>query len=385
MKGCPPPADDCHPLSCERDLEDPRWPAPVVFEGVLMSVQVAIHHREKSFSTRWIAYCEEKGISYRVVDCLRSDIIQQLASVDALLWHWNHQDPGEQLMARQVILAAEAMGLTVFPSTRTCWHFDDKIAQKYLLEAVGAPLVPTYVFYDLNAALQWIEQTSFPKVFKLRAGAGSVNVRLARNAREARALVKRAFTRGFHPVASYHNDVRRRFRRARRQHEIWGVVKRLPRTLARIRQLNRALGRERGYVYFQDFIPDNRFDTRVTIIGNRAFAFTRNVRPGDFRASGSGDVVYDCARIRPECIKIAFEVARKVGSQSTAFDFLLTTTREPMVIEVSYCYVPETVHGCGGHWDDRLRWHSGQMWPQDAILTDLLATLSHRSLSCPSR
>ena len=39
----------------------------------------------------------------------------------------------------------------------------------------------------------------------------------------------------------------------------------------------------RGYVYFQDFIPDNQFDTRVTVIGNRAFAFIRKVRPGDFR------------------------------------------------------------------------------------------------------
>jgi hypothetical protein len=110
-----------------------------------MTVRLAIHPREGSFSEQWMAYCDEHTIPYRLVNCLDSDLIPQLASVDALLWHWHHQDPCAQLMARQVIMAAEAMGIAVFPNTPTCWHFDDKVAQKYLLEAVGAPLVPTYI------------------------------------------------------------------------------------------------------------------------------------------------------------------------------------------------------------------------------------------------
>jgi glutathione synthase/RimK-type ligase-like ATP-grasp enzyme len=337
-----------------------------------MTVQLAIHAREGSFSERWMAYCDEHKISYRLVNCLNSDIIAQLVSVDALLWHWHHHDPSEQLMARQVIMAAEAMGVAVFPSTLTCWHFDDKVGQKYLLEAVGAPLVPTYVFYDLREALQWIDGAVFPKVFKLRTGAGSSNVWLVRHAQEARMLARQAFAGGFRPIASYQQDARRRWRHARQQRDLFSVVKRLPRTLATIRQLNRALKRERGYIYFQDFIPNNQFDTRVTIIGNRAFAYTRNVRPGDFRASGSGDVVYDIQRIHPQCVLIAFEVTRKVGAQSMAFDFVLAANQQPMLVEVSYGYIPKLVYQCPGHWDDQLTWHKGHLWPQDAILIDLL-------------
>lgn len=70
------------------------------------------------------------------------------------------------------------------------------------------------------------------------------------------------------------------------------VIKRIPQALA-IRNNRRMMGLTKKYVYFQDFIPGNDFDTRVTIIGDRAFGFTRNVRPGDFRASGSGNVGYD--------------------------------------------------------------------------------------------
>jgi glutathione synthase/RimK-type ligase-like ATP-grasp enzyme len=346
-----------------------------------MTVQLAIHPSKESFSERWVAYCDEHKIPYRLVNCLDSDIIAQLASVDALLWHWHHQDPRAQLMARQVIMAAEAMGVTVFPNTATCWHFDDKVAQKYLLEAVGAPLVPTYIFYDLSEALHWIDGAVFPKVFKLRKGGGSLNVQLVRDARKARTLAKQAFTGGFHPVASYRQDARKRFRTARQQRDFLGVVKRLPRTLATIRQLNRAMGCERGYIYFQDFIPDNHFDTRVTIIGNRAFAFTRNVRPGDFRASGSGDIVYDVRRIHLQCIQIAFEVTRKVRSQSMAFDFVLAANQQPMIVEVSYCYDTVAVYQCTGHWDDQLTWHQGHMWPQDAILIDLLEDVCRDKLS----
>jgi glutathione synthase/RimK-type ligase-like ATP-grasp enzyme len=337
-----------------------------------MKDQLAIHHRQGSWSDRWIAYCEEHGIPYRVVNCLSSDIIQQLADASGLLWHWTLNDPSEQLIARQLLRAVEAMGIPVFPNTSTCWHYNDKIGQKYLLEAIGATLAPTHVFYNLADALCWIDKASFPKVFKLSKGAGSANVRLVRNAREARWLAKRAMTAGFWPSAPYAQDAQKRFRAARTRGDLFSVLRRMPAVLARIRQINHGMGRERGYVYFQDFIPGNDFDTRITIIGNRAFGFTRNVRPGDFRASGSGDINYDVPRINMQCVRTAFEVAQQIASQSMAFDFVLDENRWPLILEVSYCYNPGAVYACQGHWDEQLNWHPGQMWPQDAILTDFI-------------
>ena len=341
-------------------------------------MRLAIHHSEGSFSDRWEAYCDNHQIQYERVDCLATDIIQKLAFVDGLLWHWNHQDPRAQLAARHILMAAETMGIGVFPSTATGWHFDDKTAQKYLLEAVSAPLVPTYVFFELKEALRWIDAASFPKVFKLRRGAGSGNVRLARTRDEARVLAKRAFSSGFRPVPPLWTDSRTRYRAVRRRRDIFGVIRRLPESLRTIRRLNNMIGREIGYVYFQDFIPDNRFDTRVTVIGHRGFAYIRKVRPGDFRASGSGNIDYDPEKINRQCVETAFEVARKIGSQSMAFDFVLTPDNRPMIVEVSYCYVAEFVHNCVGHWDDQLNWHPGHVWPEEAILMDLLQAISQR-------
>src|SRR5437867_7028069 len=151
-------------------------------------MRLLIHHREGSFSVRWAAYCDQHQIPYSLVNCLESDIVQKLAFADGLLWHWYHADQSELLAARHILRAAEIMGRAVFPNIATCWHFDDKLAQKYLLEAVGAPLVPTYIFYEREKALDWIDNASFPKVFKLRKGAGSANVRLVKTHGEARRL-----------------------------------------------------------------------------------------------------------------------------------------------------------------------------------------------------
>jgi glutathione synthase/RimK-type ligase-like ATP-grasp enzyme len=297
--------------------------------------------------------------------------------VDALLWNWELESPQEALVARHVIYAAELMGLKVFPDTATCWSYDDKVSQKYQLESVGAPLVPTYVFFDKPSAMAWVEQASFPKVFKLRKGAGSKNVRLVHSVYQAKSLVKWAFGRGFKPLRFFGDALGRLATGSQQQRLVLlRKVKRFPQRLLEVYRVNKTMGRERGYAYFQDFIRDNKFDTRITVVGGRyAFGFTRNVRKGSFRASGSGSIDYDIGRINPRCVEIAFDVARKLKAQSIAFDFLTDHAGNPLITEISYAYVAEAVYNCSGYWDADMQWHEGHFWPTDLILIDLLEHL----------
>ena len=57
-----------------------------------------------------------------------------------------------------------------------------------------------------------------------------------------------------------------------------------------------------------------------------------------------------------------------------AFDYVLTEKKLPVIVELSYCYVSKLVYMCPGHWDEQLKWHEGHMWPQEAILLDLINT-----------
>jgi hypothetical protein len=140
--------------------------------------------------------------------------------------------------------------------------------------------------------------------------------------------------------------------------------------------MNRRRGREKGYVYFQDYMPDNQFDTRVTVIGNRAFAFRRMVRSNDFRASGSGAISYDIAHIDMRCIEIAFNISERLRTQSLAFDFVQDTNSTPQLVETSYCYVASAVAACEGYWDRELQWHEESLWPEDAIIQDMLSAVT---------
>jgi hypothetical protein len=122
----------------------------------------------------------------------------------------------------------------------------------------------------------------------------------------------------------------------------------------------------------------------VTVIGNRAFAFRRFNRPGDFRASGSGRIDWDPRQIDEPGIRLAFRVARRLQTQSLAVDLLQHGGRK-VLTEISYTYASWAVRDCPGHWvlqgdadAGSLSWTDGGMHPEDAIFDDFVARLRSR-------
>jgi len=343
---------------------------------------IAIHHTPGGFSDRWLAYARQWGYPVRIVDAYRPDIFAQLEGCAAFLWHWEHWRPEAVAAARRILPAVERRGLAVFPDTNTCWHYDDKIAQWYLMESLGIATMPTVVFYDRAAALAWAAEATFPKVFKLACGAGGRNVRLVRSRREAEALIRRAFGRGFRPFGGIFSDARTRLEALGRvagagakARKVWAYVR-------KVRRINRGLGRERGYVYFQEYVPQPGYDVRMTVIGGRAFALLKGQRPGDFRASGSGRVCCDSNRVPLACVRTALEASRRLGAQCLAFDMWLGPDGEYVIGEFSYCFpVDGVIHACPGYWDDALEWHPGHYHPEDLIFEDVLARVVGRRLS----
>ena len=102
-------------------------------------MKIGIHHTKGSFSDRWIDYCEEKNIPYKLVNCYANDIINQMEDCNALMWHFHNAGPKDFLFAKQLLYSLQSSGKVVFPDYNTMWHFDDKVGQKYLLEAIHAP------------------------------------------------------------------------------------------------------------------------------------------------------------------------------------------------------------------------------------------------------
>lgn len=342
-------------------------------------MKIAIHKIVGSFSDRWIAYCEENQIDFKIVNCYDSDIMNQLENCEGLMWHWSHEDYKAALFARQLTISLEKKGIKVFPDTNTSWHFDDKIGQKYLLEAIGAPLVKSYVFYSKSDALDWINRATFPKVFKLRGGASSVNVRLIKTSRKAKALVNKAFGNGFSSSNPYSGFKNRLW--VLRRDRNFKALKRAIRGIGRFfipTEFARFAPNQKGYVYFQDFIPNNKYDSRLIVIGNRCLGVRRYTRTGDFRASGSGLPAYDPKLFNLKSIRIAFDIAKKLQAQSLAMDFIMDGD-EPKVMEISYGFITgEFYDSCPGYWDSQLNWYQATVNPQYFIIEDFIEDLKER-------
>ena len=335
---------------------------------------IAIHLKEKGFSKRWSDYCQAKSIKFINVNIYDSNIINYLKenNVNILLAHLSQDDFRTNLISRSILLSIENTGIKVFPNHNTFWHFDDKISQKYIFEALNIPHASMHVFYDKIEASKWLSASTFPIVFKLRGGAGSQNVFLLRNQKEALIFLKKMFSKGMKPIRSPLHDFKNKIQRHTVKKDWRGTFKRFPDTVKNIIIVNSSMPREKGYFLVQEFLPGNSFDTRVTIVGNKAFAFRRFNRPNDFKASGSGRIDYAPEEIDKRTIILSFESAQKINSQSMAFDIIFDKENKPVILEMSYAYVADAVYNAGGYWDKSLVFHNKPTWPEEAIIENIL-------------
>src|SRR5690606_18205357 len=320
-------------------------------------MKIAIHHQEGSFSTRWIAYCQKNDINYKIINAYDSNIIQQIEDCDAFMWHHHQANYKDVLFAKQLLYSLQMGGKKVFPDFNTGWHFDDKVGQKYLLESIGAPRVPSHVFYAREDALEWANETTFPKVFKLRGGASSANVKLVKTQKQAVRLVNKAFGKGFSQFDKWEH-LKAQYGKYKAGKGNVSDLLRAVKKLFVSTDFAKMHAPETGYVYFQDFIPSNSFDIRIVVVGNKAFAIKRLVRKGDFRASGSGNLIYDKNQIDDRCVSIAFDVNKQINSQSIAYDFIFDQEDNPLIVELSYGFSGTAYEYCEGYWDRELNWHA---------------------------
>ncbi len=322
-------------------------------------MKIAIHHREGSFSSHWIDYCQRNGIDFKLVNAYDNDIVSQLADCNIFMWHHHQSIYKDQLLANHLLLSMQGMGLITYPNLNTSWHFDDKLAQHYLLNSIGAPIVPTYIFFNKQDAIEWAEQTTFPKVFKLKNGSSSANVMLVKNSKQAQRLISKAFNKGI-PTFRYKDRIKERYRLYKigkvSLRNLLGLVRR---ALFRVcpGEYFKFHDKECGYVYFQDFMSSKNFDIRVLVIGNKAIAKKRINRPNDFRASGGNNLIFDKEQIDEKFVQAAFLANKSLKMQSVAFDFLYGKNDEPLISEISYCCGYESNKDAPGYWTSDMQWH----------------------------
>jgi hypothetical protein len=349
-------------------------------KSFVIAIQPDDNGPSDSSSPIWSKILRDAGHEVRTVNVFSADILAQLQGCEGLMWRHIHHPDNLQVSRRLLPVLERTLRLPIYPNQNTCWHYDDKIAQHYLFKVLDIPAPNTWVWFDKDLALAWATKANYPLVAKLSGGAGSDNVVKLESFIEAERLIAKLFGDGVRTLQS------------RKEPLGWGrgrLLKSMKMTRRALRNVisYALLGKEPGpeptgtywelhknYILCQEFLAGNEYDTRITVIGNRAFGFRRFNRPNDFRASGSGRIDWNPAQIDPAFIELSFETAAKLKMQSCALDFL-RRGKDPIICEVSYTFGSKIVHACPGHWDSDLKWHDGQMLPEEAEISDFLSDL----------
>jgi hypothetical protein len=348
-----------------------------VAEKMLVGIHPNLKYRKLGYETqRFVEILRFNKIDIKIISANDNSFWDTISKCNLFIFQWTHHDYYRQIARTILPIIENHLHIKCFPNFLTNWLYDDKAREFYLLKVKGFPVIDSRVLYESDSAFKFIEQAEFPLVFKLKSGAGSGMVRLVKNKKTARRYINLMFKKGVSYKRglpdSFCDKVKKR-----------GLVRTLRIKLGEIRRRvseYRCFYEEdwqihRNYIIFQKFLPENAFDTRVVIIGNRAFAFRRYNRPGDFRASGSNLNEFDQTQIDLNFIQIAFQVSKDLGFVSMAYDFIYDSDMRPAIIEISYVFgstLGSKISDCPGYWDDKLNWHQKRMEASYCILSELL-------------
>jgi len=305
-------------------------------------------------------------ISFEIINLDSSKWLKIVDSFDFILWNPSYMgvSPASH-MKEKIYYLQNILHKNVMPNFNTVWHFESKVAQNYLFTYHGINIPKTVVSFDYEDAVSEIDSFHFPVVMKKSEGAASYNVKLIKNKKTLLNYFEKTFCDQFwgktRPGTNRFLFLIKNF--WHRWFVSWVLWK------------HANLDGGEGVAYWQEFIPGNDADVRITVIGDRfAYGFWRNNRPNDFRASGSGLIDYQ--KIVPqELIKYCMSINQKLEFDSMCYDILFT--KDSFVItEMSYNYVDKALFASPGYYfrkaDDELVFISGHIWPQSLWINWLL-------------
>lgn len=326
------------------------------------------------YSERFREILTKNGIPFIILDPNSDSFLDEIKNCSHLLFRHSQGDTDKILYEVIFNIAQNIYHVKCWPNYETFWPYEDKIKEYYLLKSHGFPIIDSHIFWNYDQAGAFLERSQFPVVAKLPKGAGSSNVVIVNNSSEGEKIINQVFKKGVRSkglksksnLSSLSKLGIKKYSIAKLKSSLikLGIIK------------NKAEYPEwqiqKDGILFQKYLPNNEFDTRVTVIGNKAIAFRRFVRPGDFRASGSGYLDTDPKQIDIRCIQIAFAISKELNFNTMAYDFIFDENKKPYINEISYCFADWAVESCPGFWDENLEWHTGQNWPQHYQLEDFL-------------
>ncbi|MBN1300958.1 MAG: hypothetical protein JW995_07050 [Melioribacteraceae bacterium] len=209
-------------------------------------------------------------------------------SWDGLIWRAKHNPKIKNLAKKVIYYFNIERKIPTFPSWKSYSHYDDKIIQHYIFRNNNIITPNTVVIYTKADALMYIENSAFPIIYKSAYGAGSSNVGLLESERKASSYVRKVFGKGIQTF--FKSEI------------------------------------QKGYVYFQEYIPNLKGDYRIVCYndGTMTGFFRENSESAFASGSGNNKIV----DLDTDLLKYVYEIHTKLGNEIVmSYDVLSTSTK----------------------------------------------------------
>jgi hypothetical protein len=220
-------------------------------------IRIGILQNRAMYHTHYVRACLDLGLPFRVIDLGGDGWLSALKKGECslfLAWPDATQTPWAKVYKDRCDVIEHELGLTIVPSSRERWMYEDKFRLRDWLVANEIPHPRTWVFTRREEARAFATECALPIVFKTGFGGAAAGVQIVRTRRALLEIVRKAFGRGHAPAGHDHRD------------------------------------REWGRLLLQEYLPEVR-EWRMVRIGDSYFGHPKG-RVGDFH-SGSKRVEWD--------------------------------------------------------------------------------------------
>lgn len=265
------------------------------------NADVLILIEPRNFHHDYIKACEELAVEYVLLDLRDYDWLERIIQSKCkaiLAWPSAASPLWKELFDERMQIVKNYLKLLVIPTYEETWMWESKKRMAYYFKSNKIQTPQTNIFYSYKQAIEFIEASAFPMVYKADHGDSSRGVKILKTKKQTVSLIEKAFGKGLR------------------------------------HGLNHALDIERGFVIFQEYL-DFQEEWRIIRLDDLYFGYKKN-KVGYF-ASGTGDAIFD--EVPRSLLDTVKEITTRNNFTSMSFDIIIHDGN-PYFIEAQSLFGP---------------------------------------------
>lgn len=235
----------------ERQLANPFFNEPDEVNYPNSKYKIGIFRDFYQYHKSYIKACRDLQISYKIINLYDPDWQEQVlnSGCDAfMIWPSVGTTVWKDMVDERIRILTKDLNKIVFPTEKEVWLYENKNRTQDWIRANKLPQPQTWLFYELDNALKFVENCKLPVICKSNIGATTSGVKVFRDRNKLKKFVIKVFKKGFVPNGYS------------------------------------PLDKQWGRIYIQEYLPDVE-EWRMIRIGDSYFGY-RKEKVGDFH-SGS--------------------------------------------------------------------------------------------------